>query len=115
VNESARHSQHALSADEVPWGIPLIAVIMAIHAVGIPTTLAVSDRLWRRRPPRPGFHTGVPVLTLASWSISLVHLVEVIIWSGFLLWGGAMTSAADGAAAAKAGVSSSSRDGSRDG
>jgi hypothetical protein len=37
----------------------------------------------------------VPVLVAASWMIVLAHLVEVIVWSAFLLWRGALGNAPD--------------------
>jgi len=88
-------SQQALSVGELLWGIVLIAVTMALHAVGMPATLSLANRLWARWPPRRGLFHGVPVLILASWAIVVVHLVEVVVWSGFLLWRGAMTSIPD--------------------
>jgi hypothetical protein len=88
-------NSHLISIAEVMWGIILIAVTMAIHAFGMLTTLAASRTLWRGRPQRRGDFAGVRVLIIASWMIVVVHLVEVMVWAGFLLWRDAMPSAAD--------------------
>jgi hypothetical protein len=95
MNETLIHSQHVLSVGEVLWGILLTAITMAIHGVGMPATLSVARRTWRRWPPRHAFPSGVPVLILASWMIVVVHLVEVAVWSGFLVLRGAMPGVAD--------------------
>lgn len=95
MTDMVLHSERLLNVGVILWGIVLIAVTMAMHAVGMPATKAAANRLWIRWPPRRGLYSGVPVLILASWMIVVVHLAEVIVWSGFLLWRGAMTSPAD--------------------
>ena len=95
MTESLLHSDRVLNVGTLLWGVLLIAVTMAVHAVGMPATRSVAGRLWTRWPPRRGLYGGVPVLILGSWMIVGVHLVEVIIWSAFLVWRGALTPAAD--------------------
>jgi hypothetical protein len=89
--------QEVLDLGEVLWGIVLIAVSMLIHAVGMPATLTVADRLWSRWPSGDGRFalSGVSVLVVGSWMIVLVHLVEVAVWAQFLLWRGALASTPD--------------------
>ena len=89
--------QEVLDFGEVLWGIALIAVSMVIHAVGMPATLTVADRLWRRcRPGGSRFSVaGVSVLVVGSWMIVMVHLVEVAVWAQFLIWRGALASTPD--------------------
>jgi hypothetical protein len=97
MNEAAVHVQEVLDFGEVLWGIVLIAVSMLIHAVGMPATLTVADRLWGRWPSGGGrfSFSGVAVLVAGSWMIVLVHLVEVAVWAQFLLWRGALASTPD--------------------
>jgi len=97
VSETVVPLQEVLDLGEVLWGIVLIAVSMLIHAVGMPATLTVADRLWSRWPSGGGrFDLGrVSVLVIGSWMIVLVHLVEVAVWAEFLLWRGALASTPD--------------------
>ena len=97
MSETVVPLQEVLDLGEVLWGIVLIAVSMLIHAVGMPATLTVADRLWSRWPLGGGrFDLGrVSVLVLGSWMIVLVHLVEVAVWAEFLLWRGALASTPD--------------------
>jgi hypothetical protein len=97
MNEAAVHVQEILDFGEVLWGIVLIAVSMLIHAVGMPATLTVADRLWVRWPSGGGRFdlSGVSVLVVGSWMIVLVHLVEVAVWAEFLIWRGALASTPD--------------------
>jgi hypothetical protein len=87
--------QEVLDFGEVLWGIVLIAVSMVIHAVGMPATLTVADRLWQRWPARADRFSGMSVLVVGSWMIVMVHLVEVAVWAEFLLWRGALASTPD--------------------
>jgi hypothetical protein len=97
VSETVVSLQEVLDLGEVLWGIVLIAVSMLIHAVGMPATLTVADRLWSRWPSGGGRFDlgGVSVLVAGSWMIVLVHLVEVAVWAEFLLWRGALASTPD--------------------
>lgn len=95
MTEELLHSSSVLHVTEMLWGIVLIAVTMAIHAIGMPATRLVASRLWRLWPPGRGAYSGVPILVVASWIIVAVHLLEVVVWSGFLIWHGAQPHAAD--------------------
>jgi hypothetical protein len=97
VSETVVPLREVLDLGEVLWGIVLIAVSMGIHAVGMPATLTVADRLWRRWPSGGGRFdlSGVSMLVVGSWMIVLVHLVEVAVWAQFLLWRGALASTPD--------------------
>ena len=73
--------------EEVIWGIILIAVTMMMHAYAMLLTLSVSDVMERRaQKTRRSIFSGVGVLVLASWMITLAHLVEVMVWAAFLVW-----------------------------
>lgn len=95
MTDALLHAPSVLHLGEMLWGIVLIAVTMAIHALGMPATRLLAGRLWCRWPPSRGAYSGVPILVLASWVIVAVHLIEVVVWSGFLLWREAETNAAD--------------------
>jgi hypothetical protein len=95
MSDAILHSARILHVGELLWGVALIAVTMAMHAGAMPATRTVAQRLWRRWPPGRGLYGGAPVLIVASWMIVVAHLAEVIVWSAFLLWRGAMTSAAE--------------------
>jgi len=95
VSDALLHSARILDIGELLWGIALIAVTMALHAAAMPATRSAAARLWTRWPPVRGPFGGVPVLVVASWMIVLAHLVEVIVWSAFLLWRGALGNAPD--------------------
>jgi hypothetical protein len=84
---------HATSLEEIVWGVVLIAVTMAIHAVAMPTTLLASRRLRARRPGHESFRDGVLVLLAASWMIVVTHLLEVVVWAAFLYFRDAFPSA----------------------
>ena len=95
MTDGLLHSPSVLHVGEMLWGIVLIAVTMAIHALGMPATRLCAGRLWRLWPPGRGAYSGVPILILASWIIVAVHLLEVVVWSAFLLWRETETHAAD--------------------
>jgi hypothetical protein len=95
VSDVLLDSAPILDIGELLWGIALIAVTMALHAAAMPATRSAAARLWTRWPPHRGPFGGVPVLVVASWMIVLAHLVEVIVWSAFLLWRGALGNAPD--------------------
>jgi hypothetical protein len=95
MTDAVLHSERILNVGVLLWGIALIAVTMAMHAVGMPATRSAARRLWGRWPPRRGLYGGAPVLIVASWMIVVAHLAEVVVWSAFLFWRGAMPSVAD--------------------
>jgi hypothetical protein len=74
---------HVTSLEEVGWGVLLIAVTMAIHAVAMPATLLASGRLSAGLSGRQRFRNGVLVLLAASWMIVVTHLLEVAVWATF--------------------------------
>jgi hypothetical protein len=84
---------YVTSLEEILWGIALVAVTMAIHGFGMLLTLLATHARKRVTGEAPSFLRGVEVLVLASWMIVLAHLVELLVWAGFLLWQGAMPNA----------------------
>ena len=82
-----------ISLAEVAWGGTLVAITMAIHAIGMILTVQSTTALkvWAlRRVMRAPL---IAPLVLAAWLICLVHLVEVGVWAGFLVWKGLLPSA----------------------
>jgi hypothetical protein len=88
--ELERHGITVLSFEELGWGIALIAISMVIHAIGMLFTLVVCDALQRRLAAIEGFFISLFILVLTSWMIVVVHLMEVVVWAGFLFWKDAM-------------------------
>jgi hypothetical protein len=93
VTDSQSYLNHVISFEEIGWGITLIAITMAIHALGMLLTLTAGDAMQKRLRVTTGFYAGIGVLVVASWIIVLVHLSELLVWAGFLLWRDAMPSA----------------------
>ena len=81
---------YVTSLEEVVWGIPLVAVTMAIHGYGMLLTLFTSHALKEVTGGAQSFVAGVGVLIVASWIIVLVHLTEVLVWATFFVWKDAM-------------------------
>jgi hypothetical protein len=86
---------HVTSLEEVGWGVVLIAVTMAIHAVAMPTTLLASERFAARLSSRERFRNGVLVLLAGSLMIVVTHLLEVAAWASFLYLGDAFPNVSD--------------------
>jgi voltage-gated potassium channel len=84
---------YVTSLEEVFWGGLLVAVTMAIHGFGMPLVLRTQAALHARVDKSPSFTKGILILIIASWGILLLHLTEVLVWAGFLLWRGAMPNA----------------------
>jgi hypothetical protein len=81
--------------EEVIWGVVLIALTLAIHAVAMPTTLLVSESLSARLTSRARFRNGVVVLLAGSWMIVFAHLLEVAVWAAFLYLGDGFSNVSD--------------------
>ena len=77
---------YATRVEEMLWGIVLVALTLVIHGLGMILTLHLSDGFKQRFGQPPSFVSGMSNLILASWMISLVHIVEVLMWSGFFQW-----------------------------
>ena len=79
-------SQYATSLGEISWGGILVAVTLVVHAFGMLWTLrwsaALKDR-YQRDPTLPG---GIAILIVTVWMITIVHVLEVMVWAAFLQW-----------------------------
>jgi voltage-gated potassium channel len=77
---------YVTSLEEICWGGTLVAVTMAMHAVGMLGSVRVTELVKERFAGSGSFMRGTLVLVLASWLILLVHLIEVFVWAGFFYW-----------------------------
>jgi hypothetical protein len=74
---------YVTSLDEVFWGVILIALTMAIHGFGVIVTLRAGAALQRRHAGQISFFSGISTLIIATWTLVLVHLIEVVMWAVF--------------------------------
>lgn len=83
---------YVISLDEIMWGGLLLAVTMVIHGTGMVLTLRASYALKQlvRRFERPAFILGLCVLIVAAWMIIVIDLLEILVWSQFYVWSGAI-------------------------
>jgi hypothetical protein len=77
---------YVVSMDELFWGAILVAVSLAMHGVGMLSTLRLSYAFKRRFERVPRITIGMARLILASWMITLAHIFEVMVWAGFFQW-----------------------------
>lgn len=73
---------------ELFWAGVLVAATMGIHGLGMIWSLRVDSAVKARIGQRPSFAAGLINLILVSWSLVIVHVVEVTVWAGFFLWKG---------------------------
>lgn len=74
------------SSEEILWGIVLVAVTLVLHGFGMIFTLRTSASLKSRFGHSTHFAAGMGILILTSWIITLVHILEVMIWAAFFQW-----------------------------
>jgi hypothetical protein len=77
---------YVTSVHEIGWGLLLVAVSLAMHAVGMITTLRFHGAYKQRFEGAASMVKGLVGLILASWMILAVHLSEVIVWALFFQW-----------------------------
>src|SRR5258705_5649099 len=77
---------YVTSAEEIGWGIGLVALTLCIHAFGMIMTLRFDAAFKARFGQRPSFVSGMSNLVLMSWLLVSVHLVEVMMWASFFQW-----------------------------
>jgi len=90
VSAAADVVLHVITLEEIAWGLALIVVTMLMHALAMPATIAVCNRIERRRSRLAGFLGAVRVLLVASLLIVLAHLLEVVVWAAFFWARGAL-------------------------
>jgi len=83
---------YVISTDEIIWGAVLLAITIVIHGSGMVLTLRVANALKQLIRPfkRQTFMLGLGVLIVAAWMIIIIDLIEILVWSGFYVWKGAI-------------------------
>lgn len=82
---------YVLKLGELLWGLVLLALTMTLHGLGMLWTLRVTGAFARRFKNAGTFAPSLGRVVLATWMITSVHLVEVLVWALFLIWKGAVT------------------------
>ncbi len=77
---------YVTSLHELFWGVILVAVSLTMHGLGMLYTLRLSSAYKLRFEQEPSFIAGMIHLVLAAWMITMVHICEVMMWSGFFQW-----------------------------
>ncbi len=77
---------------EFVWGGLLVALTIAAHASGMAATMQLAGRLKSRAARKSKRAPLVAPLILEAWVVFAVHLLEVGIWAGFLVWKGILPS-----------------------
>jgi hypothetical protein len=86
-------STYVVSLEEILWGVVLVAITMIMHGFGMILTLQMNAAFKKRIERSESLALGLSVLILGSWMIIMVHLSEVLVWSAFFVWKGAMPNA----------------------
>src|SRR5262249_32163338 len=68
----------------------LLCVTMTIHGLAMICIMAWYNRRKAKLEESASILRGIGALIISSWFIVLSHLLEVMVWSGFFLWKGAM-------------------------
>lgn len=84
---------HVLTFEEIAWGSLLISITMALHTAGMIFTLSTIKRYSRWYLIKIEIVRATVILVMATLLILFVHLVEVLIWSAFFVWSGALPTA----------------------
>ena len=80
------------------WGLPLIAITLGIHALGVVASAILLARLGHLFEAGP-LSRNVPflaaVISAVGCAMALLHGLEAAIWAAAYLWLGALNSFAD--------------------
>ncbi len=77
---------YIVSLDEIFWGGLLVAVTLVMHGFGMLGTLRFIGGYKRRFHRDRSLVRSLSNLILASWCITLVHVLEVMMWAAFFQW-----------------------------
>lgn len=86
MSDPSAEATYIVSLSEVVWGGLLVGVTLVMHGFGMLAVLRFTDAFKRRFEQQPSFIGSISNLILASWIITAVHLMEVIMWAGFFQW-----------------------------
>ena len=73
-------------AEELVWGLVLLAISLTIHGFGMVLTLRTTGNFKRRFATTGRMLSGITTVILGSWMILAVQIVEVAMWAGFFQW-----------------------------
>jgi hypothetical protein len=73
-------------AEELVWGLVLLAFSLTIHGFGMVLTLRATGSFKRRFATTGHLLSGIAIVILGSWMILAVQIVEVAMWAGFFQW-----------------------------
>jgi len=82
---------YVMKLGELVWGLVLLAVTMTIHGLGMLVTLRVTGAFARRFKDAGTFAPSLGRVVLATWMMTSIHLIEVLVWAFFLVWKGAVS------------------------
>jgi hypothetical protein len=68
-------------AEELVWGLVLLAFSLTIHGFGMVLTLRATGSFKRRFATTGHLLSGIAIVILGSWMILAVQIVEVAMWS----------------------------------
>lgn len=77
---------YIISFKEIFWGGILVAVSMGIHGIGMLWVLRMTRSIKQKLGARKNLIIGLWPIIFASFTITFVHLSEVMIWALFFLW-----------------------------
>ena len=82
------------------WGLSLIAVTMAIHAIGVVmmsfAAISIRARLQKQRPALWKLIVGlIGVITAVGLLLAVLHAIECTLWAAAYWWLGALESFLD--------------------
>ena len=86
MDQAVGHSPYVTSAEEVVWGIMLVAITLSMHGMGMILTLYASRSFLIRFDKFQPTLVGLATIILASWLIVLVHCTDIMIWAAFFFF-----------------------------
>jgi len=83
---------YVIRLHEIMWGGLLVAITMAIHGTGMFSILRLIGAIKERYHPLDSFAGGLGLVILASLLIIITNIIEVMVWTAFLVLQGAQPS-----------------------
>lgn len=87
-----QHLAQVLPAADVAFGGTMLIVIILIHAAGVRVVTDIVARRMRAIMARPRVWQADLVMSLSVVLLLMLHLVEIVVWSSSLVYGGLVTS-----------------------
>ena len=73
-------------AEEIAWGLVLLAFSMVVHGLGMVATLHFANAFKKRFASPESILVGIGSVVIGSWLIVTVLIIEIAIWAAFFLW-----------------------------